>query len=126
MAKEVNGYKIVRVKKQDGHEQLLSAMVHDPNWIVAYVPGIPTYPRGGSALFGFDSLAHAQQFVRLRNGRRMVQLWEARLGHPKLCKRLARWTYNYLRFWSGKRDNTFQAPVGTMACEFITLLKQVV
>ena len=117
---EVNGYKVVRPRNGN----LLSAAVRDPEWVVAYVPGIPTYGRGKSALFGFDSLAHAKQFT----GRRTTpnQIWEARLGHPKLRKRLCDWVHNYLKFWSGSRRNTFQAPAGTLACESITLLKQVI
>jgi len=123
VAKEVKGYKVVRTWARSGHEQLLSAAVHDPEWVVAYVPGIPTYGRGESALFGFDSLAHARRFTRRQP--RSRQIWEARLARPKLRKRIARWTHKYLAFWSGSRRDTFQAPAGTMACESITLLKQV-
>ncbi len=121
MAKEVNGYKVVRAR----NENLLSAAVHDVEWVVAYVPGIPTYGRGKSALFGFDSLAHAKRFARLQP--RTIQIWEAHLGRPKLRKRLCDWVHDYLKFWSGGRakGRTFQAPKGTLACESITLLKQV-
>ncbi len=123
MAKVVAGYKVVRTSRWSGTERLLSAAVYDPEWTVAYAPGIPTYGRGRSALFGFDSLSHARRFMRFRSGK--DQIWEARLGQPKPRKRLCRWIHNYLRFWAGNRRDTFQAPIGTLACESITLLKQV-
>ena len=123
MAKVVNGYKVVRPREKDGRKQLLSAMVYDLDWVVAYVPGIPAYGHGKSALFGFDSLAHAKQFS---SDLAPCQIWAAHLGRPKLRKRLCAWVQNYLKFWSGNRKGrTFQAPEGTMACESITLLKQV-
>ena len=122
MAKVVNGYKVVRVRKRDGREQFLSAAVLDPEWVVAYTPGIPTYARGKSWLFGFDSLAHAKRFVRFFPSSR---IWEARLVRPRARKRVARWATHYGRFWAGKRDSPGSAPVGTLGCESITLLKQV-
>ena len=121
MKRETIGYKVVRQRERYGTRSLVSGAVYDSDWIVAYAPGFPSYGRGGSPLFAFDSLPHARAFAREQPLNR-CQVWKANLRRPKVRKRLASWVYNYLSFWAGRRRNTFQAPAGTLACEAITLL----
>lgn len=91
-----------------------------------YEPGVPTLPVQGTKLLAFDTAEAARYWYG--NDDDALQLWEAEAPDDSqpmtfLCEYA--WQDLFKRFWSGESIRATEAPEGTLACEWIKLVRRV-
>ena len=127
MKKEVIGYKVVAGSEEFG---LRSARIWwDSVWCITYPVGVRTKGYAGTPVLAFRDLKSAQGFVGSNPLRQHT--YRARLENPRQVNAMASLILRHLwrRFWRQGNPtdwaNTFVPPPGTVACDAITLLKEV-
>ena len=105
----------------------------EDNWKVEYIPNTPTYPRiEGSLLLAFRTLKNAREFCKHEG----VPVWRAEAEGVVDIPQVACFygnagdvgnvgNINHLTFWRGDKSAlTFKAPLGTVGCKSITLIRK--
>ena len=128
---------VYKVVEPDGNGRLLSAVAQEDTFVVEYVKGRWVRPKIRSFLFAFDRESAAIGFAAMSD-----EIWEAEADvvhrlptDPKLLKQpRAAWHSSYISFWRrvlaktrSVTDFSYKcgAPVGTVYCRKIRLVKRV-
>ncbi len=120
-------YKVVR-RRRDG--QLASAIMKRGKLVVIYEPSKETHSLNGMKLLALDSRLHARWFYEGNYAGQEFQIWECEATNPKDRYFLSGdWSWRGMKRWwasyKGPRDDSMMAPIGTVACDSITLIKRV-
>lgn len=120
-------YKVVR-RRRDG--KLASAMMQRGRLVVIYEPQRPAHSLNGMKLLALQDRLSADFFHQGNERQQELQTWEAEATNPSKCPFLSwNWTWEGAKMWwaSGKTEprHSMATPLGTVACDSITLIKRV-
>lgn len=117
--------KVYKVVRDGGGDHFYSAVVMGGSkYCMPYSTDWFTYPIEGSKLLCFDTYEHALRFFRSFVPYGTV-IWEAAAINPEPIDRLIDDYWLYERFWSGERRGNYKAPLGTLACAALKLVRVV-
>lgn len=104
------------------HDDKLVSPVAAPPWEREYVLGERTYPVEDTKLMAFSTLEAAGRFVR------DDEVWLAEAEVAYALTRVASWAEDYIAFWREEgipKYLTYDAPGGTLACDWIEIKERV-